>query len=129
MLMVDLMRQTLKRSKPKETLIKMTRVGAEACFDARPLYGPDGKWLTKEERGEDCQLPHVQRMMCERKHRHQAGCWRRVHAVVEVDGILFETADGFRAKIFADAQAPTGIKFEKNKHLKHCAAMKPVGED
>lgn len=125
MLLTDLLRKALKKTGFTETPIKMTRQGTERCFDARPCYGTDGKWLTGSQRGEDCQREHVEAVTCGRKHKHTYGCLHRVHAHEEVDGVMFMSTDGkFTARVYADAQVPAGAGYVKNRNLNKCAAMK-----
>ena len=108
MLTVDAIIKTLKPGYTVTPITMIRKEGTETCFDTRPLYGPDGKWLQPHERGEPCGLEHTQALRCKNgssAHRHKDHCYHRVHANVEAPGLEIVSADGkFKARVFDGAE-------------------------
>lgn len=109
--MASMLEKIVATLKPGYTITPITMIraeGTEPCIDARPCYGPDGKWLNESERGPKCPHQHVEVLDCERSHKHTYSCRKkRVHVNVEVPGHLVVSADGkFQAKVFDGAEAP-----------------------
>lgn len=118
MLMIDRLKKEFKTGYTITPIMMIRKEGTETCYDARPLYGPDGKWLKPEERGPECPHQHVSALRCTNgasAHRHKAECFHRVHANVEVPGLLFVSGDGkFQAKVFLDAETTANSGWSPN---------------
>ncbi len=109
MLAIDWLKAEFKTGYTVTPITMVRAEGLDTCWDARPLYGADGKWLSKEERGPECGHQHVQALKCKNgssAHRHKDVCFHRVHVNVDTPGFHF-VCGKFQAKVFADAEAPT----------------------
>lgn len=110
MLAIDWLKSMAKPGYTVTPITMVRKIGIETCYDTRPLYGPDGKWLTPAERGPECGHQHTNALRCTNgsgAHRHKDHCYHRVHANVSTPGFLFVSSDGkFQAQVYGDAEAP-----------------------